>query len=59
MNPILPDNILTPLLIKRERNENFISSNKYMEVKAEFERAYELIIEGKFKELCEIKKTFT
>ena len=55
MNPILPDSILTPMLIKRNRNENFISNNKYLEVKSEFERAYDLIIEGKFRELCEFK----
>ena len=44
--------VLTPNLMKRQ-NDKFISNNLYRHVRAEFERASKLIIEGNFAKLCD------
>ncbi|KAM3139862.1 hypothetical protein pb186bvf_008104 [Paramecium bursaria] len=50
--PLLRKTVLTPNLMKRQ-NDKFISNNLYRHVRAEFERASKLIIEGNFAQLCD------
>ncbi|CAK90592.1 unnamed protein product (macronuclear) [Paramecium tetraurelia] len=52
-NPFIKNQILTPLLQKRQKNEEFKSSNMYQQVRQEFKRAYDLILSCNFAELCD------
>ncbi|CAD8051846.1 unnamed protein product [Paramecium sonneborni] len=52
-NPFIKNQILTPLLQKRSKNEEFKSMNMYQQVRQEFKRAYDLILSGNQVELCD------
>jgi len=58
MNPIVPGQCLTKGLIRKYHKNERVLPQAYLEVKKEFERAYDLITRKKFKELNEKRTTF-